>query len=142
MEFVVSNFIFLRIYLSKGVVKFRKIGKLAPRYIGPFEILNQVGVVSYQLALPSFLARVHDVFHVSALRKYIHNPSHVLEVKTLKVKENLSYVKHLVQILDHKKQILKNKHIPLMKVLWRNHSMEEAIWEREDEIQNLNHFLF
>ncbi|KAL5553746.1 hypothetical protein UlMin_041147 [Ulmus minor] len=110
-------------------------GKLSPRYIGPFEILERIGKVAYKLALPSELASVHNVFHVSMLRKYVSDPSHVLESEPIEVREDLTYQEQPVQILDRKDKALRNKVIPLVKVLWRNHKAEEATWEREDEMR-------
>ena len=110
---------------------FEKRRKLSPRFIGPFEITEQVGPVAYRLALPMELSRIHDVFHVSMLRKYISDPSHILETTTVEVKEYLSYEEQLVQILDWREQVLRNKTIPLVKVLWRNHAIEEATWKSE-----------
>ena len=110
----------------KGVVRFGKRGKLSPRYIGPFEVIERVGSVAYRLALPMELSRIHDVFHVSMLRKYISDPSHILETPAVEMKEDLSYEEQPVQILDWREQVLCNKTIPLVKVRWRNHTMEEA----------------
>ncbi|KAL5549643.1 hypothetical protein UlMin_004874 [Ulmus minor] len=112
-----------------------KKGKLSPRYIGPFEILERIGKVAYKLALPSELAAVHNVFHVSMLRKYVSDPSHVLASEPIEVREDLTYQEQPVQILDRKDKALRNKVIPLVKVLWRNHKVEEATWEREDEMR-------
>ncbi|KAL5576239.1 hypothetical protein UlMin_017938 [Ulmus minor] len=110
----------------KGVMRFGKKGKLSPRYIGPFEILERIGKVAYKIALPSELAVVHNVFHISMLQKYISDPSHVLEREPIEVREDLTYEEQPVQILDRKDKALRNKVIPLVKVLWRNHNVEEA----------------
>ncbi|KAL5568676.1 hypothetical protein UlMin_025251 [Ulmus minor] len=110
----------------KGVMRFGKKGKLSPRYIGPFEILERIGKVTYKLALPSELSTVHNVFHVLMLRKYISDPSHVLESEPIEIREDLTYEEQPVQILDRKNKALRNKVIPLVKVLWRNHKVEEA----------------
>ena len=103
--------------------------------MGPFEILERVGSVAYRLALRPALSRLHNVFHVSMLRRYVPDPSHILSYEPLQVKENLSYEEFPIKILDHKEQVLCNKTIYLVKVLWRNHSTEEASWERKDEMQ-------
>ncbi|KAL5538128.1 hypothetical protein UlMin_046157 [Ulmus minor] len=118
-----------------GVMRFGKKGKLSPRFIGPFEILERVGKVAYKLALPPELSSVHNVFHVSMLKKYVSDPSHVLEHEPIQVNEDLTYEEKPVQILDRKDKTLRNKVIPLVKVLWRNHKIEEATWEREDDMR-------
>ena len=123
-------------------MRFGKKGKLSPRYIGPFEILETIGKVAYRLALPPSLSSVHDVFHVSMLRKYVQNPSHVLSYEPLKLSSDLSYKEQPIQILDKEEKLLRNKAIPLVKILWRNHSVEEATWEREDEMRNKYPALF
>ncbi|KAL5567803.1 hypothetical protein UlMin_024378 [Ulmus minor] len=135
LEFKEGDFVFLKVAPMKGVMRFGKKGKLSPRYIGPFEILEKIGKVAYKLALPSELAAVHNVFHVSMLRKYVSDPSHVLASKPIEVREDLTYQEQPVQILDRKDKALRNKVIPLVKVLWRNHKVEEATWEREDEMR-------
>ena len=99
---------------------------MQPRFIGPFEILNQVGDVAYRLALPPSMVAIHPVFHVSMLRKYVHDPAHIISYEDLEFQPNLSYEEQPIKILDRKEQILKSKTIPLVKVLWRNFSQEEA----------------
>ena len=89
-------------------MRFGKKGKLSPRYVGPFEISERVGFIAYRLALPPSLSRLHNVFHVSMLRRYVLDPSHILSYEPLQVKENLSYEEVPIQILDHKEQVLLN----------------------------------
>ena len=84
----------------KGVMRFGKYGKLSPCYIGPFEILDRVGVVAYRLALSPDLSMIHPIFHVSMLRKYISNPSHILAPQVVQLDENLSYEEKPVAIVD------------------------------------------
>ena len=119
----------------KGVIRFSKKGKLSPRYIGSYEVLERIGKVAYRLALPPELSAIHNVFHVSMLKKYIPDPSHVLEHDVIKVQEYLCFKEKLVQILDRKEKTLRNKEIPLVKVLWRNQKVEETTWEHEDEMK-------
>ncbi|XP_073020876.1 uncharacterized protein [Primulina eburnea] len=114
-------------------MRFGKKGKLSSLYVGPFEILDKIGDRAYRLALPPDLDRVHNVFHVSMLRKYLSNPSHVLRYESLDFLPNLSYEKVPVQILDRKFKVLRNKEIGLVKVLCRNHVIEEATREPEEE---------
>ena len=101
-----------------------------------FEIVERVGPVAYRLDLPEELSRVHNVFHISMLRKYIPDPSHVLETPEIKLRDDLSYEEQPVQILGREEKELRNKTISLVKVLWRNHLVEEATWEREDLMQS------
>ena len=88
----------------KGVMRFGKKGKLSPRFIGPFEILERVGKFPYKLSLPPSLASVHNVFHVSMLKKYIQNSSHVLIYKQPELGSDLSYEEQPIQILDREEK--------------------------------------
>ncbi|XP_022852400.1 uncharacterized protein LOC111374025 [Olea europaea var. sylvestris] len=119
----------------KGVLRFGKKGKLRSWFIGPFEILERIGSVAYRLALPPELVAVHNVFHFSMLRKYVHDPNHVVSYRTLKVQKGLSYEEIPMMILDKKVHQLKNKEVPLVKVQWRNHGLDESTWEKEDELK-------
>ena len=130
-----SDKFFLKLSLWKQVLRLRKKGKLSPRYIGPYGVLESIGPSAYRLVLPMDLSKIHDVFHVSLLRKYILDPTHVLETQPIQLNEDLSYEEEPVQILDRKEQVLRSKTIPLVKVLWRNHKVEEATWESEDQIK-------
>ena len=130
LQFEIGDQIFLKISW-KGVLRFGRRGKLSPRFIGPYEIVSKVGPVAYRLKLPPELSRIHDTFHVSMLRKYIPDPSHVLREQPVQLKENLTYEETPVQIVDHKGQVLRSKVIPLVKVLWKNHEREVATWEPE-----------
>ena len=126
LEYVVKDRVFLKLSPWKGVVHFGKRGKLSPRYIGPFEIIERVGPVAYRLDLPEELSRVHNVFHISMLRKYIPDPSHALKAPEIELRNDLSYGEQPVQILGREEKELRNKTISLVKVLWRNHLVEEA----------------
>jgi hypothetical protein len=135
LEFEAGDHVFLKISPMKGVLRFGKKGKLTPRFIGPFQILDRVGAVAYRLALPTPLAGVHNVFHVSMLKKYVPDPSHVIKWEHVELKENATYILRPTRILDRKEQVLRNKVIPLVKVLWTHHDEEEATWETEVEIR-------
>ena len=100
----------------KGVVRFGRRGKLSPRYIGPFEILSRVGDCAYQLALPPALSAVHNIFHVSMLRKYVPDASHVLDFTELGVTPDLTTVEWPVAIVDREERVLRNQTIPFVKV--------------------------
>ncbi|CAL2238353.1 unnamed protein product [Prunus armeniaca] len=127
---------------SKGVMRFGKRGKLSPRYIGPYEITERIGPVAYRLALPTELSRIHDVFHVSMLRKYMPDPSYVLEHQPVELSEDLTYKEQPVQILDRKEQRLRSRSIPVVKVLWRSQAVEEATWEPEAQMRANYPYLF
>nr|GEZ91954.1 putative nucleotidyltransferase, ribonuclease H [Tanacetum cinerariifolium] len=105
-------------------------GKLSPHFIGPFEILDRVGEVSYRLALPPQLSHVHDVFHVSLLRGYKYHPLHVISYPLDQIRTDLSYVEEPEAILDRQDRVMRKKTIPFVKILWRNHP------ERESHLRN------
>ncbi|XP_059623149.1 uncharacterized protein LOC132266310 [Cornus florida] len=107
-----------------------------PRLIGPFYILDCIGEVAYKLALPPHLDRFHDVFHVSILRKYELDPSHILLWTYVIIDEDVTYEEGPVQILDTKEQVLRTKTIPLIKVLWRYHRVGEGTWELDQEVHS------
>ena len=118
----------------KGVHRFQVKGKLAPRYIGPFRILAKMGSVAYQLELPPSLADVHDVFHVSQLKKCLRVPTEATELEKLDLQPDLSYQEHPIQILEEKERKTRNHSIKFIKVQWSNHTEDEATWEREDRM--------
>ena len=126
----------------KGVMRFGKKGKLSPRYIGPYEILQRIGAVAYRLALPPNLSHVHDVFHISVLKKYLPDPTHVLSVEPMEINENLSYEEKPIKILDQREQVLRTKTTKLVKVLWGNHMIEEETWESEELMKSNYPHLF
>ena len=117
LQFNVGDRVFLKVSPWKGVLGFGRRGKLRPRYIGPYEIIARVGPVAYRLDLPLELSKVHNVFHVSMLCKYIPDPSHVLRDQPMELKDNLTYKEQPMQIVDRREQILRNMVIPLVKVL-------------------------
>ena len=116
-EFEVGDYVFLRVSPMRGVKRFGTKGKLSPRFIGPFQILDRVGAVAYRIALPPSLSGVHDVFHVSMLRKYVSDPTHVLSYEHLQLDQDLSFEEKPVQVLDRKDKVLRTKTVPLVKVL-------------------------
>ncbi|KAL0553613.1 hypothetical protein IC582_007513 [Cucumis melo] len=135
LEFDVGDMVFLKVAPMNGVLRFEKKGKLSPRFVGPFEVLERIGPVAYRLALPPSLSTVHDVFHVSMLRKYVVDPTHVVDFEPLQLSGNLSYEEQPLEILAREVKRLSNRGIALVKVLWRNHGVEEATWEREEDMR-------
>ncbi|XP_073046041.1 uncharacterized protein [Primulina eburnea] len=110
VEFEVGEKAYVKVSPMKGVIRFNNAGKLNPRYVGPFEILEKVGTLAYRLALPPDMSRIHNVFHVSQLRRYISDPSHILEAGPLLVEGNLNeelkYEEIPIRIVDFKDQSL------------------------------------
>ncbi|KAA0055519.1 ty3-gypsy retrotransposon protein [Cucumis melo var. makuwa] len=116
LKFDVGDKMFLKVAPMKGVLRFERRGKLSPRFVGPFEILKRIGPVAYRLALPPSLSAVHDLFHVSMLRMYVPDPSHVMHYEPLEIDENLSYTEQPVEVLAWEVKMLRNREIPLVKV--------------------------
>ncbi|KAK5832463.1 hypothetical protein PVK06_016265 [Gossypium arboreum] len=135
IEYSVGDKVFLKVSPWKKVLRFGRKGKLTPRFTGPYEIVERIGPVAYRLSLPSELQRIHDVFHVSMLRKYRSDPSHIISTEDIEVRPDLSYEEEPVQILAREVKELRNKKVPLVKVLWRNHNVEEATWEPEETMR-------
>ena len=142
LEFEAGDHVFLKVIPKRGVVKFGKRGKLSPRYIRPFEVLERVGIVTYRLALPPSLLSVHDVFHVSILRKYTSNPTHVMDWDKLVVDTDVTFEEGPVRIMDSRDQVLRRKIVRLVMVLWQHRGVEEATWEHEDTMRTAYPFLF
>jgi len=140
--FNIGDHVFLKVSPLKGNLRFGQKGKLTPRYIGPFEILQKVGPVPYRLALPPALQGIHDVFHVSQLRQYIPDPQHVISFEPLQLKENLTYVKEPDRIIDRKDRVLRNRAIPFVKVLWKHRQTADATWEPKTKMRQKYPHLF
>ena len=134
-EFDVGNHVFLKVSPMKGVSRFGRKGKLAPRYIGPFEILERINSVAYRLALPPDLSQVHNVFLVSMLRKYIRDPLHVIDHSEITVNEDLGYEEKPMRIIDQQVRQLRNRSIPMVKVEWKEHYGTGATWEKEEDMR-------
>ena len=142
VSFMEGEKVLLKVSPMKGVMRFGKKGKLSPRFIGPFEVLRRIGEVAYELILPPRLSGVHPVFHVSMLRKYIGDPSHILDFSTVQLDENLTYNVEPVAILSRQVQKLRSKDIASVKVQWRGRPVEEATWETEQEMRSRYPHLF
>ena len=119
---------------KRGVVRFDKWGKLSPRYIGPFEILERVGTITYRLELPPCLLGVHEVFHVYMLMKYTQDPAHIVDWGELVINTDGTFEEGPVRIVDSRDQVFQRKIMRLVKVLWKQQGGEEATWECEDTI--------
>jgi hypothetical protein len=126
LEFEDGNHVYLRVSPMKDVKRFGVKGKLAPRYIGPFPIIEKCGTVAYKLDLSSSLAGVHDIFHVSQLKKCLMAPVDVVLLEVTPLEADLLYPEHPINILDQKDHVTRRKTIKFLKIQWSNHSKEEA----------------
>nr|GEV59352.1 putative reverse transcriptase domain-containing protein [Tanacetum cinerariifolium] len=125
-----------------GVVRFGKKGKLAPRYVGPFEILERIGLVAYQLRLPQELSGVHETFHVSNLRKCLANANLHMPLEEIRVDKTLCFVEEHAEIMDRKVKKSKHSRILIVKVCWNSKSGPEFTWERVDFMKTKYSHLF
>jgi hypothetical protein len=122
--------------LTKGIKRFGVKGKLALHYIRPFTTLEKCGPVAYKLELPPSLAGVHDIFHVSQLKKCLKAPMDVVLLEVTSLKADLTYPEHPIKILDQKDRVTRGQTVKFFTVQWSNHSEEEAIWESEDFLRS------
>jgi hypothetical protein len=138
----VGDYLYLKVSPMRGIRRFNVRGKVAPRYIGPFKVLEWKGEVAYCLKLPSHLSGVHDVFHVSQLKKCLRVPEEQAPLEGLDVQEDLTYTEHPVKVLETSERVTRNKKIKMCRVQWSHHTEDEATWEREDELRKTYPDLF
>ncbi|GKB99394.1 putative reverse transcriptase domain-containing protein [Tanacetum coccineum] len=136
LEFEVGDRVLLKVSPWKGVIHFRKKGKLAPRYVGPFEILERIGPVAYRLRLPKELSSVHDTFHVSNLKKCLADANLYVPLDETKIDKTLCFVEEPVEIMDREVRSLKRSKISIVKVCWNSKRGPEFTWEREDHMKS------
>ncbi|KAD4981926.1 hypothetical protein E3N88_18597 [Mikania micrantha] len=141
-EFHVGDRVMLKVSPWKGVVRFGKKGKLAPRYIGPFEIIQRIGPVAYRLRLPDELSGVHDVFHVSNLKKCLADKSLLIPVEEIQVDEQLHFIEEPLKIMNREVKQLKRSRILIIKVRWNSKRGPDFTWEREDYMKSKYPHLF
>jgi hypothetical protein len=137
VEFAVGDFVFLKVSPTKGVRRFGKKGKLAPRYVGPFFITERVGKVAYRLDLPEQLTGIHPVFHISMLRKYVKDDWKVvvLDISGVVVRADTSYEVEPVRLVARSERKLRTKVVPMVKVLWDASDETNATWEIEEDVR-------
>jgi hypothetical protein len=135
LSFEVGDFVYLKVSPMRGTHRFKVKGKLAPGYVGPFKIVDRGGEVAYQLKLSPQLSDVHDVFHVSQLKKCLQVPEEQLPMEELNLGCDLTYSERPVKILDTAERVIRNKVIKTCKVQWSHHTEDEAIWEHEEELR-------
>jgi hypothetical protein len=135
LSFEIRDFVYLKVSPMRGTRRFRVKGKLAPRYVGPFKIIDRKGEVAYQLELPPHLSEVHDVFHVSQLKKCLRVPEEQLPMEYLDLGGDLTYSERPIKILGIAERVTRSKVINMCKVQWSHHTEDEATWEHEEELR-------
>jgi hypothetical protein len=135
LSFEVGDYVYLKVSPMRGLLHFKVRGKLAPRFIGLFKITEKRGEVAYQLELPPQLSDVHNVFHVSQLKKCLWVPKEQIPMEYLSASEDLSYQEYPVKILETFERVTRNKNIKMCKVQWGHHTEAKATWEREEELR-------
>ncbi|KAD6118870.1 hypothetical protein E3N88_10141 [Mikania micrantha] len=135
LEFEVGDMVLLKVSPWKGVVRFGKKGKLAPRYVGPFKILERIGKVAYKLELPDELSNVHPTFHVSNLRKCLVDQDLQVPLDDIRIDNTMHFVEKPMEIMDREVKQLKRSRIPIVKVRWESKRGPEFTWEREDQMK-------
>ncbi|XP_050889782.1 uncharacterized protein LOC127095087 [Lathyrus oleraceus] len=136
LEFQEGDHVFLRVTPTTGVGRALKAKKLTPRFIGLYQITSRVGEVAYRVALPPNLSNLHDVFHVSQLRKYIPDPSHVIQMDDIQVRDNLMVETMPLRIEGRETKSPRGKEIDLVKVVWIGAVGESTTWELENRMRD------
>ncbi|KAD5507984.1 hypothetical protein E3N88_15687 [Mikania micrantha] len=135
LEFSIDDKVMLKVSPWKGVVRFGKKGKLAPRYVGPFEILDRIGPVAYKLKLAQELDAVHDLFHVSNLKKCLSHESLIIPLNEVRLDDKLHFIEEPIEIMDREVKKLKRSRIPIVTVKWNSKRGPEFTWECEDQMK-------
>lgn len=141
LDFEVGDKVFIRVSPMRGVMRFGVKGKLAPRFIGPFEVLKKIGEVAYRLQLPEKLSGVHNVFHASMLKPYVHDPSHVLNFKELEVRDDETLVCKPLKIVDTLTKQTRRGTYNMVKVQWSENE-KDVTWELEKKMRDEQPHLF
>ena len=136
LVFEVGDHVYLRVSPWKGVQRFGVRGKLAPLYIGPYPIVERCGPVAYRLDLPANLSAIHNIFHVSQLKKCLRVLTEVVESDSIQLESDLTYPEHPIKIIDRKDRVTRRTTNRFYKVQWSNHSEEEATWEKQEFLKS------
>eukprot|EP00253_Pinus_taeda_P029028 PITA_29028 len=140
-EYQIGDHAYVRIQAKKSTLQWSGCAKLAPRYCGPFQVLARVGPMAYQLALPSHI-RVHNVFHVSVLKKYVYDPKHVIRWQEIRVEPEGEVLVEPLKVLDRREVQLRKRVITQVKVQWQHFGPDEATWEDEELTRKAHSKLF
>jgi hypothetical protein len=142
LEFQVGDRVLLKVSPWKCLIRFGKHGKLNPKYIGPFEILERIGPVAYKLRLPQELNNVHPTFHVSNLKKCLSDETFVVPLDEIEINESLHFIEEPIEIMDSEIKRTKQSRIPTVKVRWNAKRGPQYTWEREDQMKQKYPHLF
>ncbi|KAI3776313.1 hypothetical protein L1987_46089 [Smallanthus sonchifolius] len=134
LKFQVGDMVLLKVSPWKGVIRFGKRGKLNPRYVGLFKLVKRIGPVAYQLDLPEGLSGVHNIFHISNLKKCLADETLAVPLEELQIDERLRFIEELVEIMDKEVKTLKHSKIPIVRVRWNSKRGPKFTWEREDQM--------
>jgi len=137
LEFKIGDYVYLKVTPMKKVQRFRVRSKLAPRYVGPYQILERKGPVAYKVQLPEELSSIFPVFHVSQLRKCLKVPEQRIEPRGIKIKADLEYKEQPVGIVDTKERVARNRVVKIYKVVWSYRDDRDATWETEDYLKTV-----
>ncbi|XP_027922703.1 uncharacterized protein LOC114180588 [Vigna unguiculata] len=133
LEFATGDHVLLRVTQTTGVGRALRSRKLSPKFLGPYQISRRIGPVTYEIALPPQLANLHPVFHVSQLRKYVFDPSHVLEADDVQIREDLTMEVPPITLEDSKVEKRQGKSVRLVKVIWDRRT-DDSTWELEEDM--------
>jgi hypothetical protein len=142
LRFEEGDFVYLKVSLMRGVKRFQIKGKLAPRFVGPYPVINRVGPAAHHLELPESMSDIHNMFHVSQLRKCLQVPENHIEAETIQIQKDLKYREKPVKILDSAVRKTRDSEVRLCKVQWSREGEEEATWESEDSLRREYPYLF
>jgi hypothetical protein len=135
LEFQVGDQVLLKVSPTKGILRFGTKGKLSPRYVGPFPVVARVGKLSYRLDLPLSMRGVHNVFHVSMLRKYLEDAEHLVLSEPITIEQDLTLESRPLKILDESERVMRHRKLKYVKILWTNQMEREATWELESQMR-------
>jgi len=141
LEFATGDHVLLRVTQTTGVGRALRSRKLSPKFLGPYQISRRIGPVTYEIALPPQLANLHPVFHVSQLRKYVFDPSHVLEADDVQIREDLTMEVPPITLEDSKVEKRQGKSVRLVKVIWDRRT-DDSTWELEEDMSKSHSHLF
>jgi len=136
LVFEVGDYVYLKVSPMKKVHRFGVKRKLAPRYVGPYKIIEQCGPVAYRLQLPPEMSAIFNVFHVSQLKKCLRVPEEAIEPTSVKIQSDLTYEEKPIRVIEEMERMTQSKVVKFYKVVWNNHSEQDATWERDDFLRD------